>query len=146
MLCTFWEGLDGQRPACRWPPSSGRECDSPSPGCCCPPQDPAGSPPSSPSSSCWKNVLLIRIRIQRIHIFLGLLDPDPDPLVRGIRDPRILLSLSKNRKGNLDFSCFVTSFWLFIFENDVIVPSKSNMQNFFFKLVFCWCLEGQWWK
>jgi hypothetical protein len=24
------------------------------------------------------------IRIHRIHMFLGLLDPDPDPLVRGM--------------------------------------------------------------
>jgi hypothetical protein len=32
----------------------------------------------------WKAVL--RIRIHRIHMFLGLLDPDPDPLVRGM-DP-----------------------------------------------------------
>jgi hypothetical protein len=35
-------------------------------------------------------VLRIRIRmwirIHRIHVFLGLLDPDPDPLVRGM-DP-----------------------------------------------------------
>ena len=33
-------------------------------------------------------VLRIRIpvRIHRIHMFLGLLDPDPDPLVRGM-DP-----------------------------------------------------------
>jgi hypothetical protein len=37
-------------------------------------------------------VLLIRIRIQirihKIHVFLGLLDPGPDPLVRGMNpDP-----------------------------------------------------------
>ena len=29
-------------------------------------------------------VLWIRIQIPRIHVFLGLLDPDPDPLVIGI--------------------------------------------------------------
>ncbi len=29
---------------------------------------------------------------------------------------RILISLSKNSKRNLDLYCFVTSFWLFIFE------------------------------
>ncbi len=29
---------------------------------------------------------VVRIRIHRIHMFLGLLDPDPDPLVRGM-DP-----------------------------------------------------------
>jgi hypothetical protein len=40
-------------------------------------------------------VLRIRIRnqIHRIHMFWGLLDPDPDPLVRGMRtdppDPRV---------------------------------------------------------
>jgi hypothetical protein len=40
---------------------------------------------------------VLRIRIQilihRIHMFLGLLDPDPDPLVRGIDpdpDPSII--------------------------------------------------------
>ncbi len=29
-------------------------------------------------------VLRNRIRIHRIHMFLGLLDPDSDPLVRGM--------------------------------------------------------------
>ncbi len=73
----------------------------------------------------------IRIRIHRIHMFLGLLDPDPDPSVRGM-DP---LSPSKKSKENLDFYCFVTSltsFWLFIFKNDVHVPLKSNKQKTFF--------------
>jgi hypothetical protein len=43
-------------------------------------------------------------------MFLGLLDPDPETLVRGT-DPefRILLSSSKNSKKNLDFYCFVSS-------------------------------------
>jgi hypothetical protein len=40
-------------------------------------------------------------------MFLGLLDPDPDPSVRGIDpapDPSIiLLSSSKNSKKNLDY-------------------------------------------
>jgi hypothetical protein len=31
-------------------------------------------------------VLRIRIQIRRIRMFLGLLDPDPDPLVKGM-DP-----------------------------------------------------------
>jgi hypothetical protein len=38
-------------------------------------------------------VLRIRIRIHRIHVFLGLLDPDPDSLVRGLDpdpDPSII--------------------------------------------------------
>jgi hypothetical protein len=29
---------------------------------------------------------VLPIRIHRIHMFLGLLDPDPDPVVRGM-DP-----------------------------------------------------------
>ncbi len=77
-------------------------------------------------------VLRIRIRIHRIpihriHVFLGLLDPDPAP------DPSIT---KQNNKKNLDFDCFVTSFWHFTFENEVKVPSKSNMQKIFFKICF----------
>jgi hypothetical protein len=49
---------------------------------------------------------------------------------------RILLSLSKNGNKNLDFYCFVTFFSLFIFENDVNVSSKSNMQKNFEKNSF----------
>jgi hypothetical protein len=40
-------------------------------------------------ASCLQMIVLstvLRIRIHRIHMFLGLLDPDPDPLVRGM-DP-----------------------------------------------------------
>ncbi len=38
-----------------------------------------------------KAVLRIRIRIHRIHMFLGLLDPDLDPFVRGMDpDPSII--------------------------------------------------------
>ncbi len=37
-------------------------------------------------------------------------------------------------KKNLDSYCFVTSFCLFVFENDVHVPSKSNKQKKFFFL------------
>jgi hypothetical protein len=62
----------------------------------------------------------IWIRINRIHVFLGLLDPDPDPFVRGmdpdpIPDPDPLLSLRKNRKKTLDFCCFVTFFDFLVF-------------------------------
>ncbi len=35
---------------------------------------------------------VLRIRIRRIHMFSGFLDPDPDPLVRGMdsdSDPSI---------------------------------------------------------
>ncbi len=65
-------------------------------------------------------VLRIRIRIHWIHMILGLLDPDPD------LDPSnmiwILLTLSKNSKKNLDFSCFVTSFYR-ILRNYDAMPS-----------------------
>jgi hypothetical protein len=74
----------------------------------------------------WKRVVLqpvlrirIRIRIHRIQKFLSLLDPDPDP------------SISKNSKKNLDFSCFVTSFWRFMLKNDIKIPPKSKMQENF---------------
>ncbi len=50
---------------------------------------------------------------------------------------RIFQLLSKNSKKNLDFYSFLTSFGLFIFESDVNVPSKSNMQeNFILKISF----------
>jgi hypothetical protein len=58
-------------------------------------------------------VLRIRIRIHRIHVFLGLLDPDP--LVRGMdpdQDPDLDPSnIMQKSKKTLDFSCFVTSFY-----------------------------------
>jgi hypothetical protein len=47
-------------------------------------------------------------------MFLGLLDPDPDPLLRAVDpDPSII---KQNSEKNLDSYCFVTSFGLFIFE------------------------------
>ncbi len=49
----------------------------------------------------------IRSRIRGIHMFLGLADPHPDPLVRYMDpDPSII---SKNSKKNIDSYCFVTS-------------------------------------
>jgi hypothetical protein len=45
---------------------------------------------------------------------------------------RILLSLSKNSKKNLDSYCFVTFFDFLSLKNDVnVVPSKSNKQKNF---------------
>jgi hypothetical protein len=47
----------------------------------------------------------------RIRIFLGILDPDLDPLVRGRSGSgfriQILLSTRKNIQENLDSCCFV---------------------------------------
>ncbi len=48
----------------------------------------------------------------RIHMFLGLPDPEPSLFVRIWI--RILQAKSKK---NLDFYCFFTSFWLFVFED-----------------------------
>ncbi len=62
-------------------------------------------------------------------VFFGLLDQDPDPSVRGM-DPAPGPSLkNKNNKKNLDSYLFETFLCLFIFENDVNVPSKSNKQK-----------------
>ncbi len=58
---------------------------------------------------------VLRIRIRRIHMFLGL--PNPDPLVRD-PDPDLLPSIKNSKKNmkNIDSYCFETSIWLFIFE------------------------------
>jgi hypothetical protein len=60
---------------------------------------------------------VFRIRIHRIHMFLGLLnplvrgmDPDPDPALDP--DPSIIKQESKK---NLDSYCFLTSIGLFMF-------------------------------
>ncbi len=66
-------------------------------------------------------------------MFLGLTDPDPDPLLRGT-DPvpiRILLSSSKNSKKILDscWSVLKISDDFLSFKNDVNVASKRNKQK-----------------
>jgi hypothetical protein len=61
-------------------------------------------------------------RIHRIHMFLGLPDPDPDPS-----------TIKRNSKKNLDSYCMFCLLWIlldFLFlKNDVNVPSKSNKQK-----------------
>jgi hypothetical protein len=64
-------------------------------------------------------------------MFLGLQDPDPDPLVRGMDpdpapNPSIIM---QNSKKNLDSYYFVTLFDFLSLKNDVNVPSKSNKQK-----------------
>jgi hypothetical protein len=54
---------------------------------------------------------VLRIRIHRIHMFLGLLDPDPDLLIRGM-DPDPSIIKQKKVRKNLDFYCFVILFGL----------------------------------
>jgi hypothetical protein len=79
---------------------------------------------------------VLRIRI-RIHMFLGLLDPDPYRI-------RILLLSCKNSKKNLDSCYFVTPSDFLSLKNDVNVALKSNKQTKLCeKFVFCWHLEGQ---
>ncbi len=66
-----------------------------------------GSESGSTGSTCfWAS--WIRIRIHQSEVWIRI---------------RILLSPSKKSKKNLASYCFVPSFWLFIFENDVHVPS-----------------------
>ncbi len=74
---------------------------------------------------------LLRIRIRGICMFLGLADPDPDPLVKDIRTRnqiRVLLLSSKNSKKNIDSYC--CDLWLLYdflsLKNNVNEPSKSN--------------------
>jgi hypothetical protein len=72
--------------------------------------------------------VMLRIRIRWICMFLGLLDPDPDPLLSKTLIPTFFLLL-------FDFLSL---------KNDINVHSKSNKQkNCVEKLVFCWHLEGQ---
>jgi hypothetical protein len=59
-----------------------------------------------------KSVLRILFRIRLIRTFLGLLDLDPDPLVRGM-DPVPDSSIIKQK---LISTVFFTSFRLFIFK------------------------------
>jgi hypothetical protein len=62
-------------------------------------------------------------------MFLGLLDPDPDPRILLWIRIRILLSSCKNSKKNLDFYFFVTLFDFLSLKNDVNLASKSNKQK-----------------
>ncbi len=59
---------------------------------------------------------------------------------------RILLSSSKNSKKNLDsYSSWLL--WGFLsLKNDVLQMYLQKAKKLFYKLVFCWSLEGQWRK
>ncbi len=72
------------------------------------------TPQVSPSPASYTvRVPVLRIRIR---MFLGLLDSDADPLVRGMDPDPDTSIIVQNSKKNLDFYCFVTSFCFFIFE------------------------------
>jgi len=80
-----------------------------------------------------KAVLRIRIRIHRVHMFLGLLDPDPDLLVEGMDPDPSIIKQKYEKPLFLLFCDFFLTFYL----------SKSNMQkNFVFKIIFCLHLES----
>jgi hypothetical protein len=78
-----------------------------------------------------------------IHMFLGLLDPDP--LVRGMdpdpypySDPSIIKQKLQEKPWILLFCDFFLTCYLW---KMMYVPSKSNMQkNFFFVQFFCWSM------
>jgi hypothetical protein len=53
-----------------------------------------------------RSVAVLRIRIRRIRMFFGLLDPDP--IVQGT-DPDPSIIKQKNSKKNTNSYCFVTS-------------------------------------
>ncbi len=82
-----------------------------------------------------KAVLQIRIRIHRIHMFLGILDPDP--LFRGMDPDPSIIKQKIVRKTLIPTSVLWLLFDYFSSKNDVNVPSKSNKQkNFFFCFFF----------
>ncbi len=96
-----------------------RRCRAQAPGCCrrFQPGSTAGPLQNTRTQTPYpikKPVLRIqirtRIRIHRIHMFLGLLDPEPDPSCRGMDpDPDLdPLSPSKKSKKNL----IPTALWL----------------------------------
>ncbi len=68
--------------------------------------------------------ILILIRIRRIRMFLGLLDPDP--LEAWLQ---ILLSSSKNSKKNLIPTVLLLIFYFLSLKNDINVPSNSKKQK-----------------
>ncbi len=78
---------------------------------------PTGDPPTIKAVLC--------IRIWRIRMFLGLLDPDP--LVRG-RYGSVSFYHSKNSQKweNIYFYRFVTSLWIFILERTKIAGSGDG--------------------
>ncbi len=97
----------------------------------CSPSNAAGKKQSSETNHI-KPVLRIRIRIQirihRIQMFLGLLDPAPFP------DPSIIKQ--KNSKKNLNFLLSCDFFLTFIFEKWCKSTFKSNMLKFIFLIGF----------
>ncbi len=106
---------------------------------CCGSGSESGSGSTGSGSTCfWAS--WIRIRIHQSEVGM---DPDPD------LDP----SITKQKKEEKPWFLllFVTSFWLFIFENDVpsISKQQKNLRNKHEIFLFSFLLpswEGQWRK
>jgi hypothetical protein len=88
------------------------------------------------------------MRIHRIHVFFGLPDPEPDPLVRGMNpdpdpalDPDRYLSSCKNNKKNLESYYCVTLFDFLSLRSNVNVPSKTSRNNCVKNLFFAGILK-----
>jgi hypothetical protein len=73
--------------------------------------------------------------VMRIRMFLGLLNPDPDPSI-------IKKKHFKKLNSNATY-CFVTFYGFFIFEIYVNVPSKNNKQKILKTKYFLLRLKGQ---
>jgi hypothetical protein len=74
-------------------------------------------------------VLRIRIRIRRILTFLGLLDPHPDPLIRGLDPDPVPYCQAKIVRKTLIPTVLLLVLDFLSLKNDVNVPSKSNKQK-----------------
>ncbi len=72
-------------------------------------------------------------------MFLGLLDPDPDSLVKGTDLSGYFCHQAKLVRKTLILTVLRLLYDFLSLKNDVNVVSKSNKQ----KIVFCWRLEGQ---
>ncbi len=84
-------------------------------------------------SSCRINYKAVfQIRIRRIPMFVGLLDPHPDPWFI-CTDPDPFINKQK-MKNNLDFYCFVTFLRLFIFEESFKCTFKKEWEKTFEKI------------
>ncbi len=73
--------------------------------------------------------------IHRIHMFLGLLDPYPDPSVRGMDlDPSITKQKKEEKPWLLLLCDFLSLKMMYMYLQKVI------SKKLFKKLVFCWHL------
>ncbi len=79
-------------------------------------------------------------RIRRILKFLGL--PDPDTLVRGTDPDPDHSTSSKNSKKTFISTVLCLIYDFLSLKNDLIVPSKSNMQTNRKWVFSCWRFEG----